>query len=381
LLTAPWVAVFAFLVLKVRLPRELPEHSAGRSPAVSVIVPARNEAINIRTCLTSLSLSAYPDFEIVVVDDRSDDDTAEIARSVPKGRAGWIEVVEGADLPEGWLGKPWACWQGAVVARGDLLLFTDADTVHGTDLLGRSVAALDEDRADLLTVVGRQLMGSFWERLVQPQIFLTMVFRFYDIERSLQKRRWRDVIANGQFMLFTAPTYRALGGHRAVKDEIVEDLALAQLVVRSGLRLAVRRSETSFATRMYRSLAELVEGWSKNLTTGALQTMPRAVRAFVTPTAAVLGAGLWLAPPALLAAALVGLGGDAMLTWAAATVAVSATFWMLFTARMGAPFVYGMLYPLGAAVGLFILVRSWMRGRRVAWKGRTYVLKDVAEAP
>jgi chlorobactene glucosyltransferase len=381
LFTAPWLGVLAFVVFRVRLPQELPQRGPEVAPFVSVVVPARNEAVNIRTCLHSLTASTYPAFEIIVVDDRSEDGTADLARRVSAGKASRVEIVDGAELPEAWLGKPWACWQGARVARGELILFTDADTTHGPDLLGSAVAALQEDRADLLTVVGRQLMGTFWERLVQPQIFLTMVLRFYDVDRSLGKGRWRDAIANGQFMLFRRDSHDALGGHRAVRDEVVEDLALAQLVVRRGMRLVVRRSETSFATRMYRSLGELIEGWSKNLTTGALQTMPRRIRPFVAPLSAVVGVCLWILPPLLLAVTLTGAGGPSLRIWATATVGVSAAFWMLFTARMGAPFVYGALYPLGSGVGLYILLRSWIRGRTVAWKGRTYLLKDVAEAP
>ena len=119
----PWVAVLSFLVFGVRLPRPLPALRArvGEEtplPSVSVVVPARNEARNIQRVLASLAASDHPDFEIVVVDDRSEDGTAELARQVPRGNAHRILVLSGADLPEGWLGKPWACHQGATAATG-----------------------------------------------------------------------------------------------------------------------------------------------------------------------------------------------------------------------------------------------------------------------
>lgn len=381
LLALPWLALLVFLVFVVRLPREIPLGPPARTPSVSVIVPARNEAVNIDTLLGSVTASTYPDFEVVVVDDRSDDGTGTLARAHARGTARRITVVDGVELPEGWLGKPWACRQGARAATGDLLLFTDADTVHAPDLLARAVAAMEEDGADVLTVTGRQLMGSFWERLVQPQIFLTMVFRFYDAERTVRSGRWRDAIANGQFLLFKRATYEAIGGHEAVKDEVVEDQMLAQRVMRDGHRLSLRLAETAFATRMYRSLGELVAGWSKNIFIAGLQTVPPRLRPFVAPSSVVVGGGLWLAPPVVLALALGGVGGEGLLWWSGIVVAVSAFFWGLFTVRMGAPFWYGFLYPLGAAVGMHIFLRSWRRGRNVEWKGRAYVVKDVAEVP
>jgi len=381
LLATPWLAVLAFLVLRVRLPSELPAGPPARTPPVSVIVPARNEALNIRACVGSLIASSYPDFEVIVVDDRSDDGTAELACSLGAGNARRVEVVPGVDPPSGWLGKPWACSQGARVARGELLLFTDADTVHGSALLGRAVAALEGEPADLVTVAGRQLMETFWERLVQPQVFLTMLFRFYDVEWAVRRGRWRDAIANGQFMLFRRDAYEALGGHEAVRDEVVEDLALAQRTVRAGRRMSVHMAEDDLATRMYRSLAELVAGWSKNILTGGLQSMPPRLRPIIAPVSALTGFGLWILPPSLLPAAALGVGGPGLLAWSALTVATSALLFSIFTARMGAPFRYGLLYPLGAAVGMFIFLRAWGRGRRVEWKGRSYVLKDVSEAP
>lgn len=418
LLTFPWISLGAFLAFRIRFPRALPPAGAAKTgeggggeehagavdagaegaegpgavdaggagggavhaaPLVSVVVPARNEAANIARCLASVVRSAHPRFEVIVVDDRSDDDTAARAASVAAGGAERLEIVTGEPLPEGWLGKPWACAQGARRARGDLLLFTDADTVHAPDLLPRALAGQVEDGAELLTVVGRQLMETFWERLVQPQVFLTMALRFYDIEDSIRRGRWRDGIANGQFMLFRRESYEALGGHGAVRDEVVEDLAFAQLVLRKGRRLSVRMGEDVLATRMYRSLGHLVRGWTKNIVMGGLQSLPPALRRFMAPVSLAAGVGLWLVPPAVLLAALLGVAGAAAGTWAGATVGISVALWAAVSHRMGAPAQYGLLYPLGALVGAYIFVRSWSRGRDVEWKGRRYRVKDVGE--
>lgn len=376
LLVLPWLALLAFLVLCVRPPRELGRQRPVDAPLVSVIVPARNEALNIATCLGSLTASAYPAFEVVVVDDGSEDGTGDIARSMARGSARRLTVVEGSSLPDGWLGKPWACAQGAGVAEGALLLFTDADTIHEPDLLERAVAVLEEDGTDVVTVAGRQLMETFWERLVQPQIFLTMVLRFFDLEGALRRGRWRDAIANGQFLMFRRASYEAIGGHEAVRGEVVEDLALAQLVVRRGLGLSVRMAEGALATRMYRSLPHMLEGWSKNLLIGARKTLPPALQPWIAPASALSGLVLWIAPPLVFLGSLAGFGSSGALTWSAGAVTVSVLFWGAFTRRMGGPAWYGVLYPLGAMVGLFILFRSWIRGSHVEWKGRTYVLHD-----
>jgi chlorobactene glucosyltransferase len=380
LLATPWLALLGFLLFGIRLPRSIQRGGPDRTPLVTVVVPARNEAVNIEACVASLTSSDYPAFEVVVVDDRSDDGTAGLVRSMKTGGAQRLEVIVGKALPEGWLGKPWACWQGKREARGELILFTDADTVHRSDLLARAVRAQEEDDADLLSLTGRQLMETFWERLVQPQVFLSMALRFYDIEGAVRRKRWRSVVANGQFMLFRREVYQAIGGHEAVREEVVEDVALARLVVRSGHHLSVRMAESTFATRMYRSLSELVEGWSKNMVLGGLLTAPPVVRPMLAPASVLVGACLWLAPPVALLLSLLGVGGVGLLVWSATVVSLSIILWMMFTSRMRAPFWYGLLYPLGASMGMYIFIRSWARGRNVEWKGRAYVVGDPAEA-
>jgi len=381
-LAAPWLGLLLFALFRVRLPRDVPQEGPARTPSVTVIVPARNEALNIETCIRSIAAQDYPVFDIIVVDDRSDDGTGPLARALSPGRATALRVLEGEDLPVGWLGKPWACWQGVRAATGELLLFTDADTVHSPELLGRAVAAMEEDDAELLTVTGRQLMATFWERLIQPQVFFAMLVRYYDLEKMLRRGRWRSAIANGQYMLFRRETYEALGGHKAVSGEVVEDLALAQHVAKSGRRLSMRRAERSLATRMYRSLGELVRGWSKNVLIGGLQTMPPLLRPFVAPASALTGTLAWVVPPlALMGCGTGAVASAGVLAWSATTVALSLVLWVLVTARMGAPAVYGLLYPVGATVGLYIFLRAWARGRKVEWKGRRYVLEERAEHP
>lgn len=369
----PWVAVALYAAVRIRLPRPLPAPTGGSgAPLVSVIVPARNEERSIGACLRSLVRSRYPAFEVIVVDDRSDDRTGAVARDVGSGNAERIVVLDGEPLPDGWIGKPWACRQGYREARGDLLLFTDADTVHGPDLLRRAVRTLDDDRAAAVTVAGRQELGSFWEKVVQPQIFALLAFRFPDLRAPVEPGRCDRAVANGQYLLFRREAYEAIEGHEGVRSEVVEDLRLAQRLCDGGRRLSVRLAQDELSTRMYRSLGEMIEGWSKNLALGSAQTLPPVLRAVAPPATLCAGVGLWVAPPLLLLASLAGAGGEELRIWSGAVCTLSAGFWATAAHRMEIAVGWGLLYPLGAAVAGGILARSWLRGRHVEWKGRTY---------
>jgi len=384
--TLPWVLVLGFLVLGVRLPRKLPTSVDVPEVGwrrVSVVVPARNEERNVERVVRSLAASDYPDLEIVVVDDRSEDATSEVALRVAdelRAEGGpEVRVVAGADLPADWLGKPWACQQGGEVASGAYLLFTDADTRHAPELLRRVVGEMERAGADVMTLAGRQLMETFWERVVQPQIFTSILFRYRDNRRPHPPERYRDAIANGQYILFRREAYEAIEGHGSVRGEVVEDMKLAQVLVRSGHTLDVRMAEDGFATRMYTSLDELVRGWSKNVVLGALATIPPGLLRRVTPAGIFLGTlFLWVMPPVLLAVGL--LAGEAdLVTWGWIVVGMSAAFWTAVSARMQVPPLYGLAYPLGGAVGAWIYLRAWMRGGRVEWKGRTYRVRGAGD--
>jgi chlorobactene glucosyltransferase len=221
----------------------------------------------------SVLATTYARVELVVVDDHSSDDTAAVARAAAGGdpRA---RVVANAPLPAGWFGKQWACATGAAEARGDVLLFADADTVHAPDLVPRAVAALRRRGGGLLSVVGRQEMGTFWERLMQPQVLAILLGRFGGTERVGRSRRVVDKIANGQCLLIDRATYDAVGGHAVVRDVVAEDLALAQRTFAAGFPVHLVLGEQQLATRMYTSLPELMRGWRKNVFAGGREAMP-----------------------------------------------------------------------------------------------------------
>jgi chlorobactene glucosyltransferase len=366
----PWVLPFASLFrLADRRPR-LDDVPPADGPLVSVIIPARNESAAIETVVESVLATRYPTFELIIVDDRSTDDTAaRVARLVAgDSRA---RLLAGASLPEGWYGKPWACLQGARAATGDLLLFTDADTTHAPELLGRAVAVLEREGADLVTVAPHQRCVTVWERLIMPQIWLLLGLRYHP-RRVSRARRERDAIANGQFILTTREAYQAVGTHEAVRHEVAEDLALAQAYLRKGRRIQFAFARRYMETRMYRNLPQLIEGWSKNMYLGGRRSFPHEpVGRALVPVLLVAAFLFWLIPPAVALAGLLGMGMEGLLPAAAAAIALSALFWGLVSLGMEIPPHYGLAYPAGAAMALYIAVRSIWRGeRRVEWRGR-----------
>ena len=339
-----------------------PPDPAG--PLVSVIIPARNEGLNIDACVRSVLAAVYQRLEVIVVDDRSSDDTAAQVERLASEDAR-ARLVRGVELPAGWFGKQWALHQGWRAARGDLLLFADADTRHTPELVARAVAALAQERVDLVTVLPRQAMESFWERLLQPQVFFVLGSRVGRLARINRTRRVWDAIANGQFILTPRAAYEAVGTHERVRDTVVEDVGLAQAYVKDGKDIFLIHAQEFMTTRMYRSLREIVNGWSKNLALGAPEMLPPvAALRRALPWLMWLPALIWLGPP--LAWALTGWGFAAVATMA------SLMIFAIVCDGEGAPVQYALLYPLGAAIVAYIMVRSAVRGSHVEWKGRVY---------
>jgi chlorobactene glucosyltransferase len=370
LLAAPWIAVLVIVVRRyaVRRPRLWNYAPLADGPALSVIIPARNEAANIERCVRSVLRASYAPHEVIVVDDGSSDGTAGIVEWIAAGpeARGRLRVMRGAPLPEGWFGKPWSLVQGFQAATGDLLLFADADTWQDVDLIARAVTALRNERVDLVSVLPRQEMETFWERLVQPHVFFALQARVGDLRRVNRTRVVWDAIANGQFILTNRVAYEAIGTHAAVRDSVAEDMALAQTYVRRGRDIFLLHAEEFMRTRMYRSLGEIVEGWSKNLALGApLMLPPLPLVRQALPYVMWLPVLAWVGPP------LAWL----LFRWDFTLLAIAASLltWLEVYRREEAPVGYALLYPFGAAVVAYIMLRSAWRGRRrVEWKGRDY---------
>jgi chlorobactene glucosyltransferase len=394
-----FVGYLAFTAWRMRDSRsigEWPPTIPSDPPLVSVILPARNEERNIERCLASIVASTWPLLEVIVVDDASTDATAQIARRIAHrastaSEAGvlvdpkrpmapmlrTVKVIAAPPLPAGWFGKQWACHTGVQAARGAIVLFTDADTRHGPELLARSIAAMKDRKSSLLTVIGQQEMVTFWEKVVQPTVFALLHSRFGGLEAISRARSPRNKIANGQFLLFPRDTYEQVGGHAAVRDHVAEDLRLAQKVTEMGGQMHALLAMEHFSTRMYTTLGEIRRGWGKNVYAGGRDTFPQGPLmglffrltlpvAPLVPLIPILAALLWW----------LGVLGNGAALFAAITAPINLLFWMGIYRFAGLNPLWGMTYPLGSLVFAWICTEAAWKGLSVTWKGRTYSMAD-----
>lgn len=352
------------------------------APLISVCVPARNEERNIRACVKGLLSQDYPNFEVIVLDDRSTDGTPKILDDLSRAAQKDVNFrkVSGSDLPASWAGKPHALYQASAVARGEWLCFVDADTFLSPTALSACYAKAVETSADMFTMMTFQILGSFWEKTVMPIVMTALSVGFSP--RKVNDPNTKDAIANGQFILIKRSVYDAIGGHESVKDKIVEDKAISEQVKWNGYRLIVADGMQVARTRMYTSLPEMWEGWTKNIYLGlsdrpsliglgVLGAVLALIAALFLPVWPLLGiywyfhGGGWMGPVVLI---------ESVLLWAYIIFARAQV-----AAKMKISRVYALTTPLGAAIFAAMMVTSAFRvisGKGVTWKGRSYTFRQ-----
>ncbi|MGQ9909446.1 MAG: glycosyltransferase [Candidatus Flexifilum sp.] len=375
------IVISAIAVLNALLfPRlRAPRRPLTWNPRVSILIPARNEAAVIGATVSALLRQTYPDFEIVLLDDHSQDGTADIARAAAAEFArqrGCVDdedrlrIVSGLPLPEGWLGKTWACHQLSNHAAGDVLLFTDADVIWDEKALAALLEQMARTGADLLTVWPTQRTETWSERLVVPLMAL-VILGYLPVPLVHHTPFAIAAAANGQCLLFRRRPYHEIGGHMAVRGEIVEDIKLARRIKRRGFRLRMADGAGLIACRMYRSWPEVRDGFAKNIAAGyggliglLLGTLFHWLVFLAPPLWLALGwldpafpAGLHVWPALPAALTLAGIGVRALTALATRQRALDA-LWMPVSALL-------MTAVAGRAV-------YWqIRYGGVRWKGRT----------
>ena len=377
-MVADWVVILALvgalatlvfqgipLYLGLQMPSLAPGDRPGlrKGPRVSVIIAARNEVDDLPACLDSLRQQTYGDLEILVVDGGSTDGTRDIVRA----RAPAVRLLEEPPLPPGWVGKNWACWNGAQAASGEYLLFTDADMRYHPDTIRATVAWAEEEKAQLTTLAPRVETVTFWEKVVMP--FYTQVVLTYFRTPRVNRATSRTAMANGQFTLVTRAAYDAVGGHASVRGAVLEDVRLAEEFRARQLKLRVAWSPDLLSTRMYRDRHEMFEGLLKNVH-GSRFSAARQV-SFLAGLV-----GLYWLPLALLPVAVV--WGSPLL------IAVGAVLYVAFFGKHVAfarairgPTAYGLLFPVAVGFYVALIATSLRRGlarQPLRWKGREYPL-------
>ena len=365
-------AIPALLTLaNLRLFRSPPEPLAGDPPPkVSVLVPARNEERAIGRLVADVLVSEGVDLELVVLDDSSDDRTAEIVAEAA-ARDPRVRLVPGGPLPAGWCGKQHACWQLARAARHDTWVFLDVDVVPARDAIARSVAFLDASGAALASGFPRQETGSFLEWLLLPLIHFVLL-GYLPLTRSRQVNDPSLAAGCGQLFVTRRADYERAGGHAAIRGSLHDGVKLPRAYRRAELVTDIFDATEIASCRMYSRSLDVWRGLSKNATEGI------GSAATILPFTILLGGGALLPP--LLAASGLATGfagwptGAAAVTLAAAALAYVPRF--LDAIRFRQSLTSALFHPLGVAVFLAIqwvaLVRKTL-GLKTAWRGRSLV--------
>jgi len=263
--------------------------SNSQNNLVSILIPARNEEENIRACLVSCLNQTYLNKEIIVLDDNSTDRTLEIMSNYSDR----IKIINGEKLPEGWIGKNWACNQLAQKANGDYLLFIDADVRLNDYAVESAIEEMAQTNSGLISVFPTQIIKTFSEWLIVPLMnwillgFLPLTMVYYSKHKSF-------VAANGQFMLWQADAYKKLGGHYSVKDKSVEDMEFARNCKLNGIKIKTLLGGNLIYCRMYSNLKDAINGFAKNFfpgfNTNAINFM---IFVFVIASASVIPFFIW----------------------------------------------------------------------------------------
>jgi chlorobactene glucosyltransferase len=347
--------------------------STGQEAQVSVIIPARNEEANIARVVRSLARQTGLR-EILVVDDQSGDRTPEIVAAL-KSEIPCLRSLRVDSLPTGWLGKTHAVAEGARVATGEWLLFTDADTEHLPGSLAELLQRAESEHADLVSLSPSQETPTWWEKSVIPRVYvnLSRLFRFEEVSDPQSPA----AAANGQYLLVRREIYERSGGHAAVKSEILEDVALARRIKSLGGNLIFLPGARWVRTRMYRTFGEMWLGWSKNLY--LLYEGKRMLGSVVAlwlldvlPVLVLIAACLWMA---------LGRGGIVTLAVAIAFfLAALERQWSYARAlgRLGFDPALASYQALGSLLVGLLMLNSWRVHRAagsIEWKGRHYATK------
>lgn len=341
-------------------------------PRISILLPARNEEENVAACIESLLNSEYHDFEVLVLNDRSEDNTGGIVREISKTDSR-VMLIDGKPLPAGWLGKHWACDQLSRAATGEYLLFTDADTRHTPYTLNDAAAKMLDEKIDFLTLFPKEEVKSWSEKLTLPIMGLSFL-AIIPLALAYRLRAPSLSSANGQFMMFRKEAYELTGGHEAIKDKVLDDFTLAGRIKKHGFRWRFLDGSDRVKCRMYRNLREVYNGLGKNL-----------FSVFGCHSAIFIFIWFWMGfvfigTPVIGALGFSNVLSYEKLAWlCAANTILGLVLWTTAILRFGFPAHLSFFYPLIVAMSIGLALTSFFLtvSGNSKWKGRTLIKPKV----
>lgn len=357
-------------------------------PMVSIIVPARNEERNIRRCVESLLAQDYDNYEVIVVDDGSTDETPHILDELTASHpySNRLYVLRLRDqLPEGWAGKPYAIHKGTQEARGEWLLFTDADTWHAPAALRTAIAQATREHIDLLSFGTQQELPGFWDKVIMPLAYIGITMQYPP--RKINDPLSSIALANGQYILIRRAVYDAPGGyaHPELRNTLLDDRDLARLVKWSGFRLRMVDGRDLVHVHMYHGLKDIWHGWRKNAFLGsrggiAFTLLQLVGLPMISIVPFLLPLMLWmnqlmqkLAPGRRKEASSISRAEMGAATFLELVPLLAYKRWV--DKELKVPWYYAFTFPLAGALFEGILAQSTWRvltGKGVDWRGRQY---------
>ena len=266
-----WIAYIIIINRSYKMMPHLSDKKSEKTiknpPLISIIIPSRNEESRISKCIETLKKQTYPNLEIIIVDDSTDNTVGVIRKIV--GKDNRFKIIKQEKLQPGWVGKPFAVQQGSKIAKGKWLLFIDADTHYDTKVVEKALEHAIKEKIDMLSLVPQHLCQSFWEKVIQP-IPLAMLPAISPLAK-VNDPKSKVATAFGPFILIKKSVFDKVKGYETIKSKIADDAELAKLVKTSGFRLGLANAQNLMKIRMYDRFSEIWSGWSKNIFLGTVQ--------------------------------------------------------------------------------------------------------------
>ena len=357
LLILNFVNIFSLKKLKL-----ISETDSGKF--VSVLIPARNEEDNIKDCLASVLNQKCPDFEVIILNDNSTDSTLDILSSFESGK---IKIINGKPLPPGWVGKNFACHQLQAEAKGDYLLFLDADTIMEQGCIASAVKFADTENTGLLSLMPYEISVSFWEKAVIPMLYFALMV-FLPVPLIERSKRKEIAVGNGQFMLFSRKCYETIGGHESLKNRIVEDVWLAKRVKEFREKLIFADGTEFVRCRMYNSLSDVWNGFSKNFFAGL--SFSKSGLAVII----VMYFMLFIFPLVTLCFGIINSDQD-LIKYSLIGFFIPVIIRITHSLKFHQPFLFSFLNFLSSSFIIAVAINSFRIlkfGKGANWKGRNY---------